>query len=158
MTSGLQPSDMIVVAGRPSMGKTAFALNIVEHVGVEMGLPVAIFSLEMSGPQLAMRLLSSLGRLDAHRIRTGRLSDDDWDKMTVALGKLHNAPIHIDDTGSINPTDLRARARRLARQYGGKLGLIVIDYLQLMNSTRDSDNRTTEISEISRSIKALARN
>jgi replicative DNA helicase len=157
MTSGLQPGDMIVVAGRPSMGKTAFALNIVEHVGVEMGLPVAIFSLEMSGPQLAMRLLSSLGRLDAHRIRTGRLSDDDWDKMTVALGKLHNAPIHIDETGSINPTDLRARARRLARQYGGKLGLIVVDYLQLMTSTRDSDNRTTEISEISRSIKALAK-
>ena len=157
MTAGLQPGDMIVVAGRPSMGKTAFALNIVEHVGVELGLPVAIFSLEMSGPQLAMRLLSSIGRLDAHRIRTGRLSDEDWEKMTATLGKLHDSPIYIDETGSINPTDLRSRARRLARQFGGKLGLIVIDYLQLMNSSKDSDNRTTEISEISRSIKALAK-
>ncbi|MFA6442998.1 MAG: DnaB-like helicase C-terminal domain-containing protein, partial [Sterolibacterium sp.] len=104
MTAGLQAGDMIVVAGRPSMGKTAFALNIAEHVGVDLGLPVAIFSLEMSGPQLAMRFLSSVGRLDAHRIRTGRLNDDEWDKMTVALGKLHNAPIHIDETGAINAT------------------------------------------------------
>ncbi len=157
MTSGLQPGDMVVVAGRPSMGKTAFALNIAEHVGVDLGLPVAIFSLEMSGPQLAMRFLSSVGRLDAHRIRTGRLNDDEWDKMTVALGKLHGAPIHIDETGALNVTDLRARARRLARQFGGKLGLIVIDYLQLMTSTRDNENRATEISEISRSIKALAK-
>ena len=157
MTAGLQPGDMIVVAGRPSMGKTAFALNIAEHVGVDLGLPVAIFSLEMSGPQLAMRFLSSVGRLDAHRIRTGRLNDDEWDKMTVALGKLHGAPIHIDETGALNVTDLRARARRLARSFGGKLGLIVIDYLQLMTSTRDNENRATEISEISRSIKALAK-
>jgi len=157
MTAGLQPGDMIVVAGRPSMGKTAFALNIAEHVGVELGLPVAIFSLEMSGPQLAMRFLSSVGRLDAHRIRTGRLNDDEWDKMTVALGKLHGAPIHIDETGALNVTDLRARARRLARSFGGKLGLIVIDYLQLMSSTKDNENRATEISEISRSIKALAK-
>ncbi len=157
MTSGMQPGDMIVVAGRPSMGKTAFALNIAEHVGVDLGLPVAIFSLEMSGSQLAMRLLSSVGRLDAHRVRTGRLSDDEWDKMTVALGKLHAAPIHIDETGAINSTDLRARARRLARQFGGKLGLIVIDYLQLMTSNRDGENRATEISEISRSIKSLAK-
>ena len=157
MTSGLQPGDMIVVAGRPSMGKTAFALNIAEYVGVEMGLPVAVFSLEMSGPQLAMRLLSSVGRLDAHRVRTGRLNDDEWDKMTVALGKLHAAPIHIDETGAITATDLRARARRLARQYGGKLGLIVIDYLQLMTSSKENENRATEISEISRSIKSLAK-
>ncbi|MFA7282835.1 MAG: replicative DNA helicase, partial [Sterolibacterium sp.] len=157
MTAGLQPGDMVVIAGRPSMGKTAFALNIAEHIGVDLGLPVAIFSLEMSGPQLAMRFLSSVGRLDAHRIRTGRLSNDEWDKMTVALGKLHGAPIHIDETGALNATDLRARARRLARQFGGKLGLIVIDYLQLMTSTKDSENRATEISEISRSIKALAK-
>jgi replicative DNA helicase len=157
MTAGLQPGDMIVIAGRPSMGKTAFALNIAEHIGVDLGLPVAIFSLEMSGPQLAMRFLSSVGRLDAHRIRTGRLSNDEWDKMTVALGKLHGAPIHIDETGALNATDLRARARRLARQFGGKLGLIVIDYLQLMTSTKDNENRATEISEISRSIKALAK-
>ena len=156
MTSGLQPGDMIVVAGRPSMGKTAFALNIAEHVGVELRLPVAIFSLEMSGPQIAMRMLSSIGRLDQTKTRTGRLSDDDWDKMTVALGKLHDAPIHIDETGAINATDLRARARRLHRQCG-KLGLIVIDYLQLMTSRKENENRATEISEISRSIKALAK-
>ncbi|CAB1369682.1 replicative DNA helicase [Denitratisoma oestradiolicum] len=156
MTSGLQPGDMIVVAGRPSMGKTAFALNIAEHVGVEMRLPVAIFSLEMSGPQLAMRFLSSLGRLDQHKLRTGRLGDEEWDKMTVALGKLHDAPIHIDETGAISPSDLRARARRLHRQCG-KLGLIVIDYIQLMSSSKDGENRATEVSEISRSIKALAK-
>jgi replicative DNA helicase len=157
MTSGLQPGDMIVVAGRPSMGKTAFALNIAEYVGVEMRLPVAVFSLEMSGPQIATRMLSSIGRLDQTKTRSGRLTDDDWDKMTVALGKLHDAPIHIDETGAINATDLRARARRLHRQCG-KLGLIVIDYLQLMTgSASSSENRATEISEISRSIKALAK-
>jgi replicative DNA helicase len=156
MTSGLQPGDMIVVAGRPSMGKTAFALNIAEYVGVEMRLPVAIFSLEMSGPQIATRLLSSVGRLDQTKTRNGRLSDEDWDKMTVALGKLHDAPIHIDETGAINATDLRARARRLHRQCG-KLGLIVIDYIQLMTSAKENENRATEISEISRSIKALAK-
>jgi replicative DNA helicase len=156
MTSGLQGGDMIVIAGRPSMGKTAFALNIAEHVGVELGLPVGIFSLEMSGPQIAMRFLSSVGRLDQSKVRTGRLSDEEWDKMTVALGKLHEAPIHIDETGAINAVDLRARARRLYRQCG-KLGLIVIDYLQLMTSARQNENRATEISEISRSIKALAK-
>jgi replicative DNA helicase len=157
MTSGLQGGDMIVVAGRPSMGKTAFALNIAEHVGVELRLPVAIFSLEMSGPQIAMRMLSSVGRIDQTRIRNGKLTDEEWDKMTGALGKLHDAPIEIDETGAINATDLRARARRLARKYGGKLGLIVIDYLQLMTSVKDNENRATEISEISRSIKALAK-
>ncbi len=155
-TSGLQPGDMIVVAGRPSMGKTAFALNIAEHVGVEQKLPVAIFSLEMSGPQLAMRFLSSVGRLDQQKLRTGKLGDEEWDKMTVALGKLHDAPIHIDDTGAINVIDLRARARRLHRQFG-KLGLIVIDYIQLMTSTRNGENRATEISDISRAIKSLAK-
>ncbi|MBI4985305.1 MAG: replicative DNA helicase, partial [Rhodocyclales bacterium] len=156
LTSGLQPGDMIVVAGRPSMGKTAFALNIAEHVGVVVGLPVAIFSLEMSGPQLATRFLSSVGRLNQNTIRTGRLTDDDWDKMTNALGKLHEAQIHVDETGAINATDLRARARRLHRKCG-KLGLIVIDYIQLMTSSKDGENRATEISEISRSIKALAK-
>ena len=156
MTSGLQPGDMIVIAGRPSMGKTAFALNIAEHIGVDIGLPVAIFSLEMSGPQLAMRFLSSVARIDQTKMRSAKLSDEDWDKMTVALGKLHDAPIHIDETGAINSTDLRARARRLHRQCG-KLGLIVIDYLQLMSSTKDGENRATEISEVSRSIKALAK-
>jgi len=156
MTSGLQAGDMIVVAGRPSMGKTAFALNIAEHVGMELRQPVAIFSLEMSGPQLAMRFLSSAGRLDQKKIRTGQLNDEDWEKMSMALGKLHEAPIHIDETGAINASDLRARARRLYRQCG-HLGLIVIDYIQLMTSTKDNENRATEISEISRSIKALAK-
>jgi replicative DNA helicase len=138
------------------MGKTAFALNIAEYVGVEAKLPVAVFSLEMSGPQLAMRFLSSVGKLDQHKLRTGKLGDEEWDKMTVALGKLHDAPIHIDETGAISATDLRARARRLHRQFG-KLGLIVIDYIQLMTSGGGSENRATEISEISRSIKALAK-
>jgi len=156
MTSGLQAGDMIVVAGRPSMGKTAFALNIAEHVGVVLRQPVAIFSLEMSGPQLATRFLSSVGRIDQSKLRTGRLTDDEWARLTDALGKLHEAPIHIDETGAINSTDLRARARRLHRQFG-KLGLIVIDYLQLMSSNGYGENRATEISEISRSIKALAK-
>jgi replicative DNA helicase len=155
-TSGLQPGDMIVVAGRPSMGKTAFALNIAEHVAVDMGLPVALFSLEMPGAQLAMRMLSSIGRLDQLRVRTGRLNDEEWQRLTYALGRLNDAPIHIDETGGLNAVDLRARARRLYRQCG-KLGLIVVDYLQLMSSTRDGENRATEIAEISRSIKSLAK-
>ena len=155
-TSGLQPGDMIVVAGRPSMGKTAFALNMAEHVAVDFGLPVAIFSLEMPGTQLAMRLLASVGRLDQHRVRTGRLNDEEWQRLTYALGKLHEAPIHIDETGALNAVDLRARARRLYRQCG-KLGLIVVDYLQLMTAAKEGENRATEISEISRSIKALAK-
>lgn len=155
-TSGMQPGDMIIVAGRPSMGKTAFALNIAEHVAVENNLPVAIFSMEMPGTQLAMRLLSSVGKLDQHRVRTGKLNDDEWQRLTYALGKLHDAPIHIDETPALNATDLRARARRLYRQYG-KLGLIVIDYLQLMSSVKDTENRATELSEISRSVKGLAK-
>ena len=156
LTSGLQAGGKNLVRGRPSMGKTAFALNIAEHVAVVEKRPVAIFSLEMSGPQIATRLLSSVGRLNQNTIRTGRLTDDDWDKMTNALGKLHEAPIHIDETGAINATDLRARARRLHRKCG-QLGLIVIDYIQLMTSIKDNENRATEISEISRSIKALAK-
>ncbi len=156
MTSGLQAGDLIIVAGRPSMGKTAFALNIAEHVAVDVGLPVAVFSMEMGGTQLAMRMLASIGRLDSHRVRTGRLTDDEWSRLTYALGKLHEAPMHIDETGGMNPTDLRGRARRLKRQVG-KLGLIVIDYIQLMGSTRQNENRATEVSEISRSLKALAR-
>ncbi len=156
ITSGLQPGDMIVVAGRPSMGKTAFALNIAEHIGVDQRLPVAIFSLEMSGPQLATRFLSSVGRIDQGKLRNGRLTDEDWERLTMALGRLHESPIHIDETGAINPTDLRARARRLYRQCGG-LSLIVIDYLQLMTSSKDNENRATELSEISRSVKALAK-
>lgn len=155
-TSGLQPGDLIVVAGRPSMGKTAFALNIAENVAVESGLPVAVFSMEMGGSQLAMRMLTSIGRLDSQRVRTGRLTDDEWSKLSFALGKLHQAPIHIDESGGLNPIDLRARARRLSRQCG-QLGLIVVDYIQLMVSVRQNENRATEVSEISRSLKSLAK-
>ncbi|SDH39029.1 replicative DNA helicase [Propionivibrio dicarboxylicus] len=156
-TSGLQPGDLLIVAGRPSMGKTSFALNMAEHVAIEVGLPVAVFSMEMGGAQLAMRMLSSVGRLDAHRVRTGRLNDDEWARLSFALGKMHEAPMYIDETPALNPIDLRARARRLARQCG-KLGLIVIDYLQLMSSANgNGENRATEISEISRSLKGLAK-
>jgi replicative DNA helicase len=155
-TAGMQPGDLIIVAGRPSMGKTALALNIGEHVAIENGLPVAVFSMEMSGAQLAMRLLGSVGHLDQHKLRTGRLNDDDWHRLTTAVGKLNDAPIHIDETPALNPLEVRARARRLHRQYG-KLGLIVIDYLQLMSSSGQGENRATELSEISRSMKALAK-
>ena len=155
-TSGLQPSDMIVLAARPGMGKTSLALNIAETVAVEAGLPVAVFSMEMPGTQLATRFLSSVGRIDQHKIRTGKLNDEGWQRLTYALGKLHEAPIYIDETPGLNPTDLRARCRRLHRQCG-RLGLIVIDYLQLMTSLKESDNRSAELSEISRSVKSLAK-
>ena len=156
MTAGLQPGDLVVLAARPSMGKTAFALNIAENVAVQEGLPVVVFSMEMGASQLALRMVGSLGRIDQTHLRTGRLNDDEWQRMTFALGKLHEAPIHIDETPALNSTELRARARRLYRQCG-KLGLIVIDYLQLMSSVRDGENRATELSEISRSVKALAK-
>jgi replicative DNA helicase len=155
-TSGLQPGDLVIIAGRPSMGKTALALNMAEHVAVENRLPVAVFSMEMSGSQLAMRLLGSIGRLDQHKLRTGRLSDDDWNRLTNAVGKLHDAPILVDESGALNALELRARARRLHRQYGS-LGLIVVDYLQLMQASSEGENRATEISEISRSLKSLAK-
>ncbi len=155
-TSGLQPSDMIIVAGRPAMGKTTLALNIAEHVAIDCRLPVAIFSMEMPGTQLATRFISSLGRIDQHKLRTGRLGDEDWQRLTMAMGKLYDAPLFIDETPGLNPIDLRARARRLHRQCG-KLGLIVIDYLQLMTGTKDSDNRASELSDISRSVKSLAK-
>jgi replicative DNA helicase len=157
-TAGLQPGDLIIVAGRPSMGKTAFAINIAEHVALEGSKPVAIFSMEMGGTQLAMRMIGSVGRLNQHTLRTGRLEDDDWSRMTHALGRLNDAPIFIDETAALNALELRSRARRLHRQNDG-LGLIVVDYLQLMSapSSKSSENRATEISEISRSLKALAK-
>ena len=157
MTSGLQEGDLIVIAGRPSMGKTSLALNIAEHVALVLKMPVAIFSMEMGATQLAMRLMGSVGRLDQQKIRTGRLTNDDWERLSGALGKLNDAPIHIDETPAMNALEVRARARRLARQYGGKLGVIVVDYLQLMEAVSDGENRATEISEISRSMKALAK-
>lgn len=155
-TSGLQAGDLLIIAGRPSMGKTSLALNMAEHVAIEVGLPVAVFSMEMGGTQLAMRMLSSVGRLDAQRVRTGRLNDDEWSRLSFALGKMHEAPLYIDETAALNPIDLRARARRLHRQCG-KLGLIIIDYLQLMSVSGQGENRATEISEISRSLKSLAK-
>jgi replicative DNA helicase len=157
-TAGLQPGDLIIVAGRPSMGKTAFAINIAEHVAMHpsVSLPVAIFSMEMSSSQLAMRMLSSLGKLDAHKLRTGRLNDEEWSHLTDAMGRLHEAKIHVDETPALNALEVRARARRLKREYF-KLGLIVVDYLQLMSATSQGENRATEISEISRSLKALAK-
>lgn len=155
-TSGFQPGDLIIVAGRPSMGKTAFSLNIAENVALELNKPVAVFSMEMGGAQLAMRMLGSVGKLDQHKVRTGRLEDEDWPKLTHALGKLNEAPIFIDETAALNALELRARARRLYRQYG-ELGLIVVDYLQLMSSSSQGENRATEISEISRALKGLAK-
>ena len=158
MTSGLQPGDLVIVAGRPSMGKTAFSLNIAEHVALEQNRPVAVFSMEMGGAQLAMRMIGSVGKLDQHTLRTGKLEDDDWSRMTHALGRLNDAPIFIDETPGLNALELRSRARRLHRQNDG-LGLIVVDYLQLMSaiSGKASENRATEISEISRSLKGLAK-
>jgi len=155
-TSGLQPGDLIIVAGRPSMGKTAFSLNIGEHVAVEEGHAVAVFSMEMGATQLAMRLLGSVGRLDQHRLRTGRLTDEDWPRLTYAVEKMQNAQLFIDETPALSSMEVRARCRRLARQCG-QLGLVIIDYLQLMGSSSPGENRATEISEISRSLKGLAK-
>jgi replicative DNA helicase len=157
MTSGLQPGDLIIVAGRPSMGKTAFSLNIAENVAINQGLPVAVFSMEMGASQLVMRMLCSVGRIDQQKVRTGRLGDDDWMRLMSTMQKMQDAQLFIDETPGLNPLELRARARRLARQYG-QMGLIVIDYLQLMSgSSSNGENRATEISEISRSLKALAK-
>jgi replicative DNA helicase len=158
MTSGLQGGDLVIVAGRPSMGKTAFALNIAEHLGLVEGMPVAVFSMEMSGTQLVMRMIGSVAKVDQLKVRTGRIADDEWPRLTQAWGRLNEAPIFIDETPALNALELRARARRLHRQVGGPgLGLIVIDYLQLMSASSHGENRATEISEISRSLKALAK-
>src|SRR5919109_1726142 len=155
MTAGLQPGDLIIVAGRPSMGKTAFALNIAEHVALHpsVGLPVAVFSMEMGASQLAMRMLSSMAKVDQTKLRTGRLTDEEWGKLTDEIARLHEASIHVDETAALNALELRARARRMKREYG-KLGLVVVDYLQLMSASAQGENRATEISEISRSLKA----
>jgi replicative DNA helicase len=156
MTSGLQGGDLIIVAGRPSMGKTALALNFAQFIAVDNGLPVAIFSMEMSSTQLAQRMLGSIARVDQHKMRTGRLNDTEWSNLSDAMGRLHETPMYIDETGAMNALEVRARARRLKRQYS-KLGLIVIDYLQLMSASTQGENRATEISEISRSLKAMAK-
>ena len=156
MTSGLHPADLIVVAGRPSMGKTALAMNIAETVAINSGKPVAVFSMEMPGDSLAMRMMSSLGRIDQHRVRSGKLEDDEWPRLTSAVSILAEAKMFIDDTPALSPTEVRARTRRLMREHG-ELGLVMIDYLQLMQATGAAENRTNEISLISRSLKALAK-
>ncbi|MCR8959673.1 replicative DNA helicase [Variovorax sp. CCNWLW225] len=157
MTSGLQPGDMIVLAARPSMGKTSLAINIAEHVALNEGLPVAVFSMEMGASQLAVRIVGSIGRIDQGHLRTGKLSDEEWPRLTEAIEKLRNVSLHIDETPGLSTSELRANARRLARQYG-RLGLIVVDYLQLMSTSMSGDeNRATAVGEISRGLKMLAK-
>ena len=154
-TAGLQPSDLIIIAGRPAMGKTTLAMNIAEHAAIKHAVPVAIFSMEMSSLQLVMRLFSSLGQIDQTRLRTGSLTDLDWPKLTSAMNLLHKSHIFIDETPSLSPSELRARARRLKRKHD--IGLIVVDYIQLMAVPGTRENRATEVAEISRSLKAIAK-
>ncbi len=154
-TAGLQAGELIIVAGRPSMGKTSFAMNVVEHAALQNKVCALIFSMEMPARALTMRMLSSLGRVDQQRVRTGRLSDEDWPRITSAVSILSDARLFVDDSAALSPTELRARARRLKREHG--LSLIIVDYLQLMKISGTSENRATEISEISRSLKALAK-
>jgi replicative DNA helicase len=156
LTSGLQPSDLIIVAGRPSMGKTSFALNLAEHAVISGDKPVLVFSMEMPADSLIMRMLSSLGRIDQTKIRSGQLDDDDWPRLTSAVTLLKDKLLFIDDTPSLSPTEVRSRARRIAREHG-QIGMIMIDYLQLMQVKGKTENRVGEISEISRSLKSLAK-
>ena len=154
-TSGLQDSDLIIIAGRPSMGKTSFAMNVAENAALHNENSVAVFSMEMPGEQLALRMMSSLGRIDSHSLRTGKLDDHDWPRLISSVNMLSKAKLFIDDTAALTPTELRARTRRLKREYG--LDLVIVDYLQLMQVGGSTENRATEISEISRSLKALAK-
>lgn len=155
LTAGLQPGDLIIIAGRPSMGKTALAVNIAENAAIGAKVPTAIFSMEMPAQQLAFRMISSLGRVDQSHLRTGNFPDEDWSRINMAVQLMSEAPIFIDDTPSLAPGEIRARARRLHREHG--LGLVVVDYLQLMQVPGSKENRATEISEISRGLKALAK-
>lgn len=157
MTAGLQAGDLIVLAARPSMGKTALAINIAEHVALNEGLPVAVFSMEMGASQLAVRIVGSIGRIDQGHLRTGKLTDEEWPRLSEAIEKLRNISLHIDESAGLTSSELRANARRLSRQCG-QLGLIVVDYLQLMSgASSDGENRATELGEISRGLKMLAR-
>jgi len=155
-TSGLQPSDLVIVAGRPSMGKTAFAMNLVEHAVLNQDKPILVFSMEMPANQLIIRMLSSIGKIDQTRIRNGKLESEDWPKLSTAVSKLKDRPLFIDDTPALTPTEIRSRARRVMRD-SGQLGMIMIDYMQLMQVAGSSEGRTAEISEISRSLKAIAK-
>lgn len=156
MTAGFHPGELIIVAGRPSMGKTTFAMNIAEHASIKSKQPVLVFSMEMPGEALAMRTMSSLGHIDQHKVRTGKLEDEDWPRLTSAVSMLSEATMFVDDTPAMGPAELWARARRIARAHG-QLGLIVVDYIQLMSIPGFKENRTAEITEISRSLKALAK-
>lgn len=156
ITTGLQPSDLIIVAGRPSMGKTAFMMNMAESAVISGGAPVLVFSMEMPADSLVLRMLSSLGRIDQSKIRTGQLDDDDWPRLTSAVTLLNDKQLFIDDTPALTPNEVRSRARRVAREHG-KLGMILLDYLQLMRISGNVENRAGEISEISRSLKAIAK-
>ena len=155
-TAGLQPSDLVIIAGRPSMGKTAFAINIAEHAAIKNKLSVAVFSMEMPSEQLAMRILGSLSRINQQKIRTGQLNDEDWPRLTSTIAMMQDVNLYIDDTPALTPSELRSRSRRIAREKGG-LDLIIVDYLQLMQRPGTVENRATEISEISRSLKAMAK-
>ncbi len=155
-TAGLQPSDLVIIAARPSMGKTALAVNIAEHAAMVGDKAVLIFSMEMPSEQIVMRMLSSLGRIDQTRMRTGDMHEDDWPRFTAAVSQLKDKKLYIDDTPALSPNDIRTRARRVARESGG-LGLLVVDYIQLMRGSGPFENRTNEISEISRSLKAIAK-
>jgi replicative DNA helicase len=156
MTSGLQPSDLVIVAARPSMGKTSFAMNLVEHASIHGDRPVVVFSMEMPADSLIMRMMSSVGRINQTRVRSGKLEDEDWPKLTTAVNKLKDRPVFIDDTPALSPTEVRARCKRIQREHG-QLGMIMIDYLQLMQIPGRGDNRVAEISEISRSLKTIAK-
>jgi replicative DNA helicase len=156
MTSGWQKSDLVIVAGRPSMGKTAFAMNLVENAILDQDQPVLVFSLEMPAESLIFRMLSSIGRLDQGKLRTGQLNDDDWPGFNNAVKKLKDRPLYIDDSAGVSPMEMRSRARRIKREHGA-LGMIVVDYLQLMQIKGSTEGRVNEISEISRSLKLLAR-
>ncbi|MGB0924111.1 MAG: replicative DNA helicase, partial [Pseudoalteromonas shioyasakiensis] len=157
MTAGLQPSDLIIVAARPSMGKTTFAMNLAEHAAMTQDKPVLIYSLEMPSEQIMMRMLASLGRINQTKVRTGQLDDEDWARLSSTMGLLmEKGKMYIDDASGLTPTDVRSRARRIARDHGG-ISMIMVDYLQLMRVPSLSDNRTLEIAEISRSLKALAK-
>ena len=156
LTSGLQPADLVIIAGRPSMGKTMFGINIAEHVALDTKKPVLIFSMEMPADAIVMRMISSLGRIDQQAVRSGQLGKEDWPRIGSTINLIADAPIFIDDTPALTPGELRSRARRVAREQKG-LQLIVVDYLQLMRVGDDPENRTADISEISRSLKALAK-
>ena len=156
LTSGLQEADLVVVAGRPSMGKTSLAMNIAENAAVGAKLPVAVFSMEMPGQQLAMRMLASLGRINAHRLRTGQLHQEDWPRLTSAMGLLDQAPIFVDDTPALTPLELRSRIRRLVREHG-HLGMVIVDYMQLMQTGDNSENRAVEVANITRALKVIAK-